>query len=234
MKLSLVIPAYNESRHLEEVLRHLRTSVLAFEPDAELVVVDNGSTDDTQEILRRLSLEMPELHPVRVYPNEGYSPGIAAGLRAAQGDVLGWLHADAQANPDDLRRIYETLVKENLDLCKASRVVRHESAWRRFQSNVYNRLFLWLFGLGLRDINGTPKLFTKSLYQSVSLKEKRWLIDPEIILEAHAKGFQMKDVPIVWGKRSSGGSNVRLTTMFEFISYMIRTRMSPKHPYATK
>ncbi len=224
MNLSIVIPAYNEGRHLEAVLRRLHGVVRVAEPSCEIILVNNGSTDDTSTVAQALSKELPELRIVDVYPNLGYGNGILAGLAAAQGEVLGWVHADDQANPEDLMTVYRKLKTDGFDVCKAVRVERHESRWRVIQSWAYNTLFRLMFGVWYRDINGTPKLMIRSFYERAQLVSKQWFIDPELMLKAAELNARVGEVEIVWNARKGGASKVRLTTMFHFLKLMLRYR----------
>ena len=97
MRLSLVIPCYNEAASLPGLLA--RCDEVTGAMDAEVIIVDNGSTDDTSAVLDRLLPEHPGCRLVRVVENRGYGHGIKAGLGAARGEILGWTHADLQTDP---------------------------------------------------------------------------------------------------------------------------------------
>ena len=99
MMLSLVIPCYNEAANLPSLLE--RCKELAQRGSVEVILVDNGSTDDSPQVLARLLPAYPGCRTVRVEHNQGYGFGILAGLKAARGDILGWTHADMQTDPMD-------------------------------------------------------------------------------------------------------------------------------------
>src|SRR6185312_6890896 len=100
--LSLVIPCYNEAANLPLLLE--RCGKLSANPDTEIILVDNGSTDATPAVLENLLPEFPRCRSVRVQKNQGYGFGILSGLAAAEGDILGWTHADLQTDPMDSQR----------------------------------------------------------------------------------------------------------------------------------
>lgn len=224
MNLSIVIPAYNEGRRLDLVLRRLYEAVRSAEPSFEIVLVNNGSTDNTEEVAQALAREMPELKIVNVFPNEGYGNGILRGLAAAEGQVLGWMHADEQAKPEHLVDLYRRIRDEGKDLSKAVRVERQESAWRIIQSSIYNWMFRLMFGSLYRDINGTPKLMTRSVYERANLSSRQWFIDPELMLKATAMKANIGELEILWESRKGGKSKVHLATMFHFLKNMLRYR----------
>jgi glycosyltransferase involved in cell wall biosynthesis len=226
MRLSIVIPAYNEGYHLETVVRRLYDAVHIGEPSSEIIIVNNGSTDSTPRIATDLTASLHGVRVVDVYPNEGYGNGVLHGLKAASGDVLGWVHADDQASPQDLLNIFYRLNEAPYDLCKAVRIQRDESVWRLFQSVVYNSVFRLLFGVPFRDINGTPKLMTRSLYEKLNLGSRDWFLDPETVLKAHDAKARIGEVEILWRARNGGSSHVRLSTALQFIKHMIQYRFS--------
>ena len=102
MRLSLVIPCYNEAANLPLLLS--RCAEVAHQGKIEIILVDNGSTDKSPRVLAELLPHHPGCRSVRVEKNQGYGFGLLSGLRAAEGKVLGWTHADMQTDPDDARR----------------------------------------------------------------------------------------------------------------------------------
>src|SRR5690606_22716677 len=102
MKLSLVIPCYNEAANLPLLAQ--RCSELASDPDIEVIFVDNGSTDATPSVLAELIADSPNCRSVRVEHNQGYGFGVLSGLREARGRILAWTHADMQNDPQDVLR----------------------------------------------------------------------------------------------------------------------------------
>ena len=102
MRFSLVIPCYNEAANLPLLLE--RCKELATQSDIEVVLVDNGSTDSTPELLLSMLPKYPGCRSVRVDKNQGYGFGIVSGLKAANGEILGWTHADMQTDPLDALR----------------------------------------------------------------------------------------------------------------------------------
>src|SRR5258707_112984 len=101
MRLSLIIPCYNEAKNLPLLVERCRLATREDEC-VEVILVDNGSTDDTPSVLARLLSDSPGCRSVRVNVNQGYGFGILSGLRAAEGDVLAWTHADMQTDPMDV------------------------------------------------------------------------------------------------------------------------------------
>ncbi len=226
MELSVVLPAYNEGGGIrgvaEELARELRKVSVTF----EVIVVNNGSTDNTTVVLCELQKTLPELVVVTVFPNKGFGNGILAGLAQARGRVLGWMPGDGQLRSDDFVRGYTYLKKGAFDVVKGIRVIRNDSPFRLLQSKVYNTFFKTLFGVPYSDINAPPKLFTRPVYHAVKLVSKDWFLDAELILKAHAGGYHIGEAPLSGHLREWGSSKViKLLTVCEFIKNMLKYRL---------
>ena len=111
MKMSIVIPCYNEEENIPIILDKF-DNILTNE-DIEIILVNNGSTDNSDEVLKRLLPKYLFAKTVLVPINKGYGYGIFQGLKEAKGDFLGWMHADMQTDPQDIIRAYKILEKNN-------------------------------------------------------------------------------------------------------------------------
>lgn len=225
--LSLAIPLYNE----EETVR-LLVSNLSAEFDkaglvCELVLVNNGSRDRTPVILEELSHEFPHVRVVTVGVNQGYGWGILCGLKETSAPIVGYMCGDGQILPADVVRVYLCLTSNPLDIAKVNRVARHDGLQRKIMSQVYNTLFELMFHVGIRDINGTPKLMFRKCYEAMRLQSKDWFIDAEVLLKARQLKYRIGEVDIEFKPRVGGESTVRWTITLEFIKNMIRYRLNP-------
>lgn len=226
--LSIIIPSHNEAKTIAKVVRSLDRDFRGVEEFFEIIVVDNGSTDETSQILNDINGQVPSLVTIRVFPNCGYGNGILAGLSAARGEIVGWMHADGQVSSRDVVLVYQKLQNENLDFCKVRRSVRREHLFRIIQSKVYNIFFNLLFKTPCSDINASPKLFRKTLIDNEALSSRDWFIDPEIVIRAARKRARIGEVSVIWDARTDGSSKVKMTTSFEFIKNMIQYRFFRK------
>ncbi|OJI07379.1 hypothetical protein BK004_01450 [bacterium CG10_46_32] len=219
MKLSIIVPAHNESANLKLLVPQIDTILSTLNEEYEIIVVDNASTDDTLEILNILKRQFSSVISV-FEPKKGFGSAILAGLARSQGDVIGYIHADNQMEAMDIVRIYQKLKLENLDICKATRADRYDGIMRWVISRVYNLLFRAMFHVRLRDINGSPKLFTRNFFYAAHITSRDWFIDPEIIIKAQRRGARMGEVMIHTKPREHGSSQVRATTVLEFLKNM--------------
>lgn len=160
MTYSLIIPCYNESANLPLLLE--RCKDLA---PHEVILVDNGSTDTTPEVLAQLLPTYPHCRSVRVEVNQGYGFGILSGLKAATGDAIGWTHADMQTDPHDFLTAITLFEKNgNNTFIKGRRYGRpiadvFFTVGMSFFEILLLRRILW-------DINAQPVLFSRSFFES--------------------------------------------------------------------
>ena len=156
--LSVILPAFNEEGNIERSLRSSADSVAPLVPDYELLVVDDGSRDRTPQILLRLAEEMGRrLVVVTHETNLGYGKALRSGFDAARGRLVFYTDAD---NQFDLRELREALpLMEANDAVLGYRVGRQDGAFRLMVSNGYNALASAAFGMSVRDLNCSFKLF---------------------------------------------------------------------------
>ena len=217
-KLSIVVPCFNEAKNIPLLLGRFAQSIGI--RDIEVVLVDNGSLDATQEALAGLLPNYPFATTTRVEKNQGYGFGILSGLRVATGDFLGWMHADMQSDPNDIARAYDMIEKktrpENIFL-KGVRTGRplldqfFTIGMSCFET-LYLRTPLW-------DINAQPNIFHRSFYE-------RWHNPPhDFALDLYVYGLAKKfnlDVTrfrVRFGSRQFGASswNSGLKARWKFV-----------------
>ena len=159
MKVSIIIPVYNEEASISELYRELK-AVLDREPwDGEIIMVDDGSTDDSAKVIGDLVARDPRVRLVRFARNFGQTAAILAGIDHATGDVLIPMDADLQNDPQDVPRLLAK-VEEGYDVVSGWRKDRQDRFWsRRVPSMLANRLISWWTGVTLNDYGCTLKAY---------------------------------------------------------------------------
>lgn len=176
---------YNEEANAEKVVRELRHELKREQIDYELVLVDNGSTDNTGLILAKLARSNPSCKVVKVPQNQGYGWGIINGLRWAGGDFLGFMGGDGQIDPADVTRVFKEMVAGEYQLCKVKRCRREDGLTRKIVTHIFNKLFVYTFKVNVGDINGSPKIMSRQCYEELNLSSKDWFLDAEVMLKAN-------------------------------------------------
>lgn len=229
-ELSIAIPLYNEAGNVDRIARGLVHEARLAGVALDLVLVDNGSADDTGARADALAASLPEVRAVRVTPNRGYGGGILAGISECRAPVLGYMWGDGQVRPEVALAVYRRLVDEGLDLCKARRVDRHDGLVRLGVTRVYNWVFPLLFPVGSDDANGCPKLFTRQAWERIAPRSADWFLDPEILILARRHGMRVGEVDAVFHPREHGRSKVRLSTVAEFGRNLVSWRLKGGPP----
>lgn len=204
MRLSLVIPCFNEALNLPLLLP--RCAELARQCRSEVILVDNGSTDDTARVLEESLPRYAGCRSVRVGRNQGYGFGILEGLRAAHGEVLGWTHADLQTNPLDAAVGFAYFEREGLDLFVKGRRYGRPLGDRFFTlgMSVFETLLL---RRALWDINAQPTMFSRRFFETWQSPPHDFALDLYTYYQARGAGLAVRRFPVAFGKRAHGVSH---------------------------
>ncbi len=225
-ELSLVIPCYNEEDVIGITAAHLMKVFRNMEVDLELVLVDNGSIDNTGKIIDKL---IEDGHPVvkeTVTVNQGYGNGVLSGLKVCRGKMVGFVCADGQVEAEDVAKTYRIAAQMKEDkLVKVRRRFRMDGLMRKCVSTFYNVLITVMFGgLGSIDINGNPKIIPREYVERMNLQSKDWFLDAEIMIKARKLGLEVYEFNVLSQMREGGSSNVNAGTCWEFIVNLLKYR----------
>lgn len=216
MKYSLVIPCYNEAASLPSLLE--RCKHVAAQPGWEVILVDNGSTDDSAAILLRLLPDYPGVRSVRVAQNQGYGFGILAGLKAAEGAILGWTHADLQADPQDALAAVALFEQHGPDIFVKGRRYGRPAGDVAFTvgMSVFESALL---GTPLWDINAQPTMFSRTFFEGWHQAPSDFSLDLYAYYKARAEGLSIHRMAVAFGARAHGVShwNVNWAAKKKFI-----------------
>jgi glycosyltransferase involved in cell wall biosynthesis len=216
MRYSLVIPCYNEAANLLLLLESCKE--FARWQDCEVVLVDNGSTDQSAEVMAELLQNYPSCRSIRVEENQGYGYGILEGLRAARGEILGWTHADMQTDPKDAIRGMELFEKHGPNIFVKGR--RYGRPFGDVVFTVGMSLFeTVLLGKPMWDINAQPTMFSRAFFESWHEPPHDFSLDLFAYYEARRTGLAVHRFPVRFGERAHGVShwNVNWAAKRKFI-----------------
>lgn len=226
--VSFVIPAYNEAGGVGPTVERLFAAFAAAGYRLQVVAVDNGSTDNTGQVLGRLQAAHPRLVVHRVPVNQGYGNGIIEGIPLATAPWVGMIPADGQVDAEDVVRLYEAALASDAPVvAKVRRRFRLDGFMRKVVSVGYNMMVLVLWpGLGTLDMNGSPKLLRREALRAMQLTSKRWFLDPELMIKAHYMGLRVLELNVFARMRGTGLSHVRPATCWEFFAELLRYRFT--------
>ncbi len=203
---SIVIPAYNEGARLGATLEKVLGYVRAQGWNAEVIVVNDGSRDNTAELVRGFAERDSMLRLVENPGNRGKGFSVRNGMLNARGEVVLFSDADLSSPIEEMAKLLAAL-EAGADIAIGSRWLRAElqtrrqSLHRQLFGRVFNLLLRIILGLRFTDTQCGFKAFTRRAAQTILPLQRieRWGFDPEILFLAHKFGFRVEEVPVLWG-----------------------------------
>jgi glycosyltransferase involved in cell wall biosynthesis len=201
-RISIVMPAYNEGSLVFASIKETAKVLREANCDFEIIVVDDGSRDNTHYEVLRAKSEIRNVRIVRVQRNLGKGNAIKEGCGAVTGDIVVFLDADLDLHPAQINVLFDYLVIHDADVVIGSK--RHPDSkldypwYRKVMSDVYYVIVKSLFGLPVRDTQTGIKLFRQEVLQDVlpRLVVKKYAFDLELLVNVHNQGFKIKEAPI--------------------------------------
>jgi dolichyl-phosphate beta-glucosyltransferase len=203
---SVVIPAYNEGKRIGPTLERVLTYVHAQGWDAEVIVVNDGSRDNTVEIVRSFAAKDSALHLIENPGNRGKGYSVRNGMLNARGRIVLFSDADLSSPIEEAPKLFKAL-ENGADIAIGSRWLRAETQThrqplhRQIFGRIFNLLLRLTLGLHFADTQCGFKAFKRAAVQEIFPHQQieRWGFDPEILFLARKLGFQIQEVPVAWG-----------------------------------
>src|SRR5919108_108026 len=232
MELSVIIPVYNEEENVEPLIQEITSVVAPLGKKYEIVVVDDGSQDNTFPALAQLRHNEPHLRVVRLKRNFGQTAAMAAGLAYAQGEVVVMMDGDGQNDPADIPALLAELDRGN-DLVSGWRYSRRDPLFsRRLPSKIANGLISWTTQVKLHDYGCTLKAMLKDVAKNLKLYGEMHRFIPAI---AYERGAQVAEIKVNHRPRLRGKSKYGITRTLRVIldlltvKFLISYSTRPSH-----
>jgi glycosyltransferase involved in cell wall biosynthesis len=202
--ISCVFPAWNEEENIGPLLDEAVGALPAFADDFEIVVVDDGSTDATANIVRRFAESDPRVRLVAHPTNLGYGHAVRSGLTHTRGDVAAFSDGDRQFRVADLRLLVDRL--DDADIVVGHRVKRADPWHRLVIARVYHFVLRTVFGLRLHDVDCGFKLYRREVVETVvpKLESGGAFVSAELLIRAQTAGCRIVEVPVPHHPRIAG------------------------------
>lgn len=209
MKLSIIVPVYNEAKTIEEILKLVKAVKLPADLKKEIIVVDDASSDKTPQILNEFG---ETIKIVRHNQNLGKGAAVRTGIQNATGDVFIIQDADLEYDPKDYQKLLDPILKNKSEVVYGTRLKNYPlKFWGKHKTVLPSHLiankFLTmltniLYGSNLTDMETCYKVFTKRVINSIKLKSNRFDIEPELTAKILKEGFKIMEIPIITHPRT--------------------------------
>ena len=230
--LSIIIPVFNEAENLPVLYENLEAVLNALGREYEVILVNDGSTDDSGAVLTELTNQNPRFKVVSFVRNFGQTAAMMAGIDHSQGDIIIPMDADLQNDPEDIPRLLEKL-DEGYDVCSGWRQDRQDHAIKRnLPSRIANKLISNLSGVPLHDYGCSLKAYRRKVIKDVKLYGEMHRFIP---IYANWMGARVTEIPVNHHSRLHGESNYGLNRTFKVIldliviQFMSRYMQKPIH-----
>lgn len=234
MKLSVLVPVFNEVNTIEEAIRRVRSIRLP----KEIIVIDDGSTDGTPDLLKRLEAEtkpgidlLNELKVCFQPINEGKGAAIKSGLRHVTGDVVIIQDADLEYDPQDYMRLLEPILAGRADVVYGTRFYgggahRVLFFWHYVGNQILTFFSNMLTNLNLSDMEVGYKVFRTEIIKNIEIKSKRFGFEPEITVKVAKRKCRFYEVPIsYYGRTYAEGKKITWKDGIAAFYFLVRFRL---------
>lgn len=227
MSISIVIPVFNEEESIKDCLSQTGK---AFETtDYEIIAVNDGSTDQSEKIIRQAAKKNPKIKVVSYPSNQGYGFAVRTGIEKAKKEFISYLDADLQYSPFELKKMLDFCQRQNAVFVLGKPERKYSSLMRKTVSLAYNKLVFLFLRIPVQDANSLKVIQTKTA-QSLRLENDRWMIDLEIVTKIFRKKIPVVFFPVHVKPRTKGKSKLKFRPklVFETLQMIWRLQKNRK------
>ncbi len=204
--LTLVLPAFNEEDTISQSIREADEALAGLTSDYEILVVDDGCTDNTASIVEHEALSRPSVRLLRQPKNLGYGAALARGFREATKDLVSFSDSDCQFDLKELDRLM--FLSRDYDIVCGYRIDRQDPWIRKLYSRVYNTIVRTLLGTRVRDVDCAMKVFHRDVIQGIPIETRGFFVNSEVLTKARLQNHDVVEVGVTHRPRAAGESTV--------------------------
>jgi dolichol-phosphate mannosyltransferase len=199
--LSLVIPCFNEQENVEVLLTRVNGALSVLGKPFEVILVDDGSTDNTPQLLKEGMAKYPWLRVLRMAKNGGQSAAFEAGFETARGQIIATIDADLQNDPEEIPRLIPMLEEKNVDMITGWRKDRQDTKFRRWQSRQANKIRNWVTEETVVDSASSLKVYRAHAVKGLKLFRGAHRYFPTLV---KMRGYTVFETPVKHSARYAG------------------------------
>ena len=211
--ISVFFPFHNEEENVQRVYESARNVLNATGLDYEIILVDDGSKDETPKIVDAIAASDKRVKVVHHPVKSGYGAALQSGFRAATKGLVFYTDGDGQFDLNELPPLLPLM--KQYDIVTCYRINRRENLRRRTNAWLWTWLVCTLFGLKIRDMNGAFKLYKRKIFDVIKMESKGSLLNSEILARAKRKGFTMTQVGVHHYPRAAGKAGPKTKVIFK-------------------
>lgn len=218
--LSIFFPCYNEADNVGLMIEQAVKVGEDYGIDYEVIVVDDGSRDESEEIVRRWAAKNPRVRLVKHEKNLGYGAALRTGLKSATKDLVFLTDGDNQFHLSDIEKLFAKI--DSCDVVVGYRQNRRDKSYRRMNGFLWTQFSRMIFGLRVRDIDCAFKLFRRKCLDGLDLRSDYLLIHAEILARLKKKGARIEEIGVTHYPRTAGvATATKLGSMLKSVRELI-------------
>lgn len=224
--ISVFFPCYNDSGSIGKLVENVLSLLPNLTKDYEVIIVDDGSTDKSREILKKLAKRRKAVKLVFHEKNKGYGGALKSGFREASKDLIFYTDGDGQYDPKELP-ILLSLMTNDVNFINGIKMTRHDPTHRIFLGNIYSFVARWIFWLPVYDVDCDFRLIQRDLIKKLKLQSNSGSICIEIVKKAQRAGGKFRQVSVhhyqrAWGQSQFFRPSRLASTFFELARLWIQ------------
>lgn len=207
--LSVFFPCYNEEGSVENLVKSTVKVLKNITDDFEVIIVNDGSSDRTAEIAKKLTEQIEQVRLVDHEVNSGYGAALQSGFKAATKELVFYTDGDGQFDIEELPRLMPLI--DQCDIVSCYRINRQDGLMRKINAFCWGKLVCIVFKMRVKDIDCAFKLYKREIFDNIKMASTGALIDSEILARAIQKGYTIKQIGVKHYQRTEGiqtGANI--------------------------